>query len=1115
MSKHLQHFVDNFLKGAMLGSHWLDMADRRSDRKEQRDIAREKNRIDAERYKQRSALDTRRVSAYEQDIANKGAGVGYYNRNKGGGGAAGATLSPQSQGFIEDMNKIGLDATPAAAPDQPQTQVIQAEQDQPTAEPPPISSDDGYARGGRVRGRQLATSMMQAGAGAAKAAQQKPAGTPPFNPNPTPVPTISRGPSTPLTPSAGTNGPGSGFGETPAPPVTAAPTEAPDMAIQPTYDPSSGGTYKRGGRIPKPRVPHFAEGGEVEGRDWGSLFPTRTPAEPSVPDDPAQALSAAEARDVLQRAAEEKRARATGNRNQVRPGPMSTPDDGGLVDRAYRNDSTVFPPTSDEGRAQLVDSDRARRDLGNLTRFGQTTSRLGTGETGGTPYVPDRPARDVGETGGTPLVERDAPRGDSPDQYYQDDPRTKYKPWATNPKTGDGMPIGSGGPGGGGGGAPRQAIRPETPWKGLRDQTRTEAYDPQRDALDQYNIAAVDREGRTQPHVGGRAPVDGNAPGATASSGRTAPSGQVDVRGPAQGDLSSNNATADYKSDAVNYAHAVAQNGGGPSAVYHDSTNVPDQQTMMQIMKMVDPDGKMPTSQRMELAAKTAHEWYLSQGDRAGAVTAVGEITQFGVNQSRNHGVQAAKLAQSGNFQGAVQQLIAGYDWLPNGQHASVQGNQIVVVDKNGKPTMNIPLDPKTVLNLSLGMATGKLGWDVMGYQPEQQPGGQQPPGAVPQGPAPPAPSRPAAQPQAAPAGPAQTPAAPQQAIQPTMGRYMPPTTPPPGSTPDVAPTQPTAPPPTTPQGSSTPPPPTATPSQPGQKPTEAGAQIQDPEREFYEKNPRGVAPIVDRQTATPDHESTQLQQQETQLRAQMEKDRQAIMLRLKQRGVPLKEIPKVLGPAMKSLEARYTPQIKELAEQRKEARQSARQQEQFDRQRETEPRPQPSSGELAQVQANMQTRLQAVDKDPELRKNKALENLKTPADRQQINDLALSIWQQNKNMTPEKAMDAALGLTAITPETHMGYNYGKGEDALQFRARRNQRQGFSLNTRAGNVLADRETFNAIHDLQKKNWRAYSENKQKGVDQAAKDKGHAIDIGKVGQAIWDLYPKIGGLPIPP
>jgi hypothetical protein len=1111
MSKALQHFVDNFYKGASIGMSWMDYAQKAKDRKDANDIARERNKIAAQRYKDTAGINERRTAAYERDIAAKAAGQGYYNRAKGGGGGAGAGLSPQGQAFIGDMQQRGLNVAPPAPDRSAPTQ--QSDPEIPDSQPPEVvgggddTSDDGtsgtvpgaaqggripkYAMGGRrQRGQQMMQSMMTAGINAAKKAQQpKPAATPAAQP------TITRGPSTdltpqpatgnptPLQPSAGTNGPGSGYGDTAAPPVTAQPmpqptqgidTSVPDMSgagagmgdMSGGMDAGMGGSYRRGGRVgPRgPRVRGFAGGGSVD-KAWREKRDAMI-ARAAKPDDTNIDRSLREQNDYLSPPGA-----PTGREQAFRRG--------GTV-RGYADGGTV-----NTAGTQYTDDDRdAAYDWAETS----------PGRVGGARS--DRFPRDPGETGGQPdmpnYVNRDKPPSDSPDEHYQDDPRTKgggQLPGVTVTAKRDG------------GG--RRGIATDHPWKALTDQTRDEAYDPVKDALDPDNIAAVDREGRTQPHVGQRVIMD--AQGNTQRIENPVPGGHMETGG------------NDYMSGAVKVASQVgAQH---PQQVYNGS-DVTDHKTMNDLMRSIDPQGSMTPQQRMEAAIKATHEWYLQQGQPEQADKAAYDVAQYGVQQSRPFGVQAAKQAQAGDLQGAARTLTQGYQHLPDQQHAVVQGNQIIILDKDGKATRSLPITQQTIMNLSLGMATGKLGWDVMGYNPPQ-------PAPPPQAVQPQAPGamRPAAQPSAAPAGPApQPPAAPnaqatgqasatqapagQPNMEPAASALAPvhpggqqgiqPTAPQPPAQPQQPPPQGAPQPPPT----GTPPPPAARTAPPAQKPQGTGPAPSD-EEQFFRKNPNGIYTATDRLTAEGDQtpRMRDLDQRKQARVQQYVQDRQFVQQRAAQLGVPAKERTQLVNLALANLKTGYDADMKDIGERQKTLQANQMEQEKHDREVESKPRNMPSSGELSQLQSDIDKRIEALSGAAH-GENSVMHNLPNDDDKQRVKDLALNIWQQNTGMTGAQAADAAVALTKTPPKGMVGFNYGKDKDARMYRAHHNPRQGLSLNMQSGNrVLVDRNTFNEIDALTKRNY-----------DGAEKARKHAADQAKLSpvtrslQAIGDLIP---------
>jgi hypothetical protein len=133
---------------------------------------------------------------------------------------------------------------------------------------------------------------------------------------------------------------------------------------------------------------------------------------------------------------------------------------------------------------------------------------------------------------------------------------------------------------------------------------------------------------------------------------------------------------------------------------------------------------------------------------------------------------------------------------------------------------------------------------------------------------------------------------------------------------------------------------------------------------------------------------------------------------------------------------------------------------------------------------------------------NSVMHNLPNDDDKQRVKDLALNIWRQNAGMTGGQAADAAVALTKTPPKGMVGFNYGKDADARMYRAHHNPRQGLSLNMQSGDrVLVDRNTFNAIDALTRRNYAAAEKARN---DAAEKAKLSPISRG-IG-ALGDLLP---------
>lgn len=1067
MSKATRLFVESFFKGWGYGLQWQDLAQRAEERKEQRQVEREKIAMTERHHKEQIALGRETLA---QNAPLKAAQAHYYMNRGAGGGAGGGGLDPASQKYLAEHGYDGSGGGGGGDTTQP---VVSDEGDEGSA----IGAARGgripkMASGGRARRQALMTGIINAGQTAANnmmRGARNPGITEDWGRNRrVPTPTMTRGASVPIAPSApppsaGTNGPGSGYGQIAAPPVTAGiDTGVPEPQVDQ-------GTYRRGGLVKR-----FQSGGSVD-----------TPPEGRIVYD------------------------ENGQPVWLTPGdmPMTKLGPGGGTYGGNTFGGKKF------GGAEFG---------GN--KFGGNTfggNKYGGGEYGGyktNQFTPPVVTRDPGETGGFPEKPAGEPTGMTVEgQEYPQNTAGPVGPLnAPPPSRGRGRAINTG----------------ERPWKKLGDQTRDEAYDPIKDALDERNIAAIDREGRMQPHVNQRVIMDeqgmvsrvenpvpgGSMPGRQVTPGRDV-RGQPTVAEPLGGEglqgragqnrgLSTNNAAADYSSGAAAYANSVAQN--DPQAVYNGA-GAADTQVMNNIMKIIDPQGQMSPSDRMETATKVVHEFYMQQGNPQAANQAAGEIAQAGIQHSRTFGAKAMQLLQRGDVMGAAQQLVQGYDYMPNGQRATIQGNNIVVM-KGDQPVMTIPINPQTLQNLAMGMAVGKLGWDVMGYQPQMaatQPPMGGPTGGGPtvaQGP----PSRPAAQPQAAQAGPVTSPpaASPTVNIDAITKKYAGPAI----ST--TTPTQLSSPPPQnagagtgTPPSSAQPAPAQTKPKE-GAKPPTKGKTIDDLEKEHYEKsdNKRGVTPFEHQSEAEQAAQAKidHLERYSVDLHRQLDKERVAAVADAKSR-VPRKDWDKVVKKVEDHIKARYAPQIKKVDERRKELRADFVEERKRARSEAT-PRTF-QSGESANVQTNIGKRLETIEQEKgDAYTHTPVEHLKVKSDRKLVADLALALYQQNNKMTEEQAADLAASLTAISPTGRSPHNQGEGKDALAFKTRRRPGGGYVVIPKSGRAVnVDGDTLNAIHSLQDKTWRAYAE-KKAADDKAAADDEARTPTTKALRAIGRMVP---------
>jgi len=354
------------------------------------------------------------------------------------------------------------------------------------------------------------------------------------------------------------------------------------------------------------------------------------------------------------------------------------------------------------------------------------------------------------------------------------------------------------------------------------------AFDPSKQQLDPQSGYTIDASGRVTRI--GAAPGQGPQPPGTPPTGVSGPSGAITTSAPVtepmggyglqpQGSnvqgagLSSNNAAhdmtpiskaaSDYAAHQFHLMEPDQHSERGYHAVIAGS-GAANPGVMDFIFKKIDPQGQMPMNQKIEKAQAAMYDFWVSKGQPEKASKVAFEIAQFGNQQAKQHGGNAMELLKKGDQQGAINELLSGYNWLPDGHTANFdpRSNTVIMHDLNGQETARIPLQPGTVQNLAAGMASGELGWDIMRSrgsaapptpgQPAPQPpsgGGAAP---TPAGQAPPAPAAPPALPPTVNAPQqAQPPAAPAPAISTAPPMAAPPAPPPAAAPPRPAPPAP------------------------------------------------------------------------------------------------------------------------------------------------------------------------------------------------------------------------------------------------------------------------------------------------------------------------------------
>jgi hypothetical protein len=688
----------------------------------------------------------------------------------------------------------------------------------------------------------------------------------------------------------------------------------------------------------------------------------------------------------------------------------------------------------------------------------------------------------------------------------------------------------------------------------LGDQSRTAAYDPEADRMDPRNTnitepggAVNERVWRATPEAHPDAYPDDNKgmfgerldrPGPNPVPAEAGTGSAINLGAPTTPTAPAQDNYA--VKGASRFATNMFPGEQGEHALFAGK-GAPPPTEVQGVFKTIDPDDKMPLHEKMVASTKAVHDYWMAKGDPKQADQAAFEIAQFGNTMARQHGAKALKAMQGGDQNGALNELMAGYGWLPDGGTPEVKGNAIVIRDAKGTVTTTIPLQPGTLQNLALGMSTGQLGWDVMHSgagrqvtsgptaQPQAAPAGPQPTPAAPtappappptQGPPPPPTQGPAPPPTQAPAPPPTQAPVPQmgpegapQAISTTPPQAAPP--PAPQATPTARPAAPAPPPAVStqgqgqrvpPQGDGGPP---GSPSQPpAQKtPEQQKAEQDDAEQKDYAKNPYGARRVANSAEAERDRKIAQA-------RDDAQREIAEVMKKANAHGLTGKgKLPAVVNQVIGAKKKKYEDDVKMI-----EADYRA---DHAERQRQLQPRNM-SLNDYTTIDTTFAQRSEALAKaksgsaPAQFRDDSVLRYAKGD-DQQTIKDIATNIWQHNKGLSPQQALDLALTTTSImrpTPDDKdpVGQNRQKGEKATRFKALNQGDKGVtSLRFGDGtDIRVDNNTYQRIAQQHAENWRRWAESQTKeGKDKAAREKNR-LGWGTLESGIRTIAPFIPG-----
>ena len=211
--------------------------------------------------------------------------------------------------------------------------------------------------------------------------------------------------------------------------------------------------------------------------------------------------------------------------------------------------------------------------------------------------------------------------------------------------------------------------------KALRDQTRTEAFDPDLDKDDPDNVVGKMLDGAMQFanhnfHLSGDGVAVGDDPNK--------------VRG--QRAFLTGVGAADPQDVQALDKIALQQNPGLDKAAL--------------------------AMKRMEII----YRHYVTTGQTEKANKVAFELLQYGAGEAARMGGQALQQFKSGDHRGATNTLVQAVDAIPDGNTAAVtpDGKNVVLTNGKGQQVNSIPITPENIFNYALGLSNKSMYWQVI-----------------------------------------------------------------------------------------------------------------------------------------------------------------------------------------------------------------------------------------------------------------------------------------------------------------------------------------------------------------------------------------------------------------
>jgi hypothetical protein len=136
-----------------------------------------------------------------------------------------------------------------------------------------------------------------------------------------------------------------------------------------------------------------------------------------------------------------------------------------------------------------------------------------------------------------------------------------------------------------------------------------------------------------------------------------------------------------------------------------------------QYVQMHNQGGTLSPGDAMLRGMMSDYRVLLKQGRLEQANRMAAGVVQAANLEAASHGDVAMDQARAGNMQGAVQSIVKGVDYLPDGMKHTVSpdGRYMITSDpRTGKVTGQTPIDGRFVLAAAMGLKDGTLMWNTL-----------------------------------------------------------------------------------------------------------------------------------------------------------------------------------------------------------------------------------------------------------------------------------------------------------------------------------------------------------------------------------------------------------------